>query len=217
MFLLIGRFFPQTSKHKTFWNLILLKGLPLDTARAATWSQLPSLSRRSPTPTCAAPPGRRPMSPQTINISTTSTLIMTCYTLGFFISMLFGALMPWRVNGTYMTWQRHPKNNLHNNIFFPDSCPGVQLHIPRLPLWPRLHCWITNMAGSFQMWWTHFYLQQHCLHHHHLNQARQGKHDKASEALLFYRGCPEAIQFFCFINEICWNELHHYFFSLTIL
>ena len=34
----------------------------------------------------------------TLLIFSNSTLVMTCYTLGFFISMLFGALMPWRVS-----------------------------------------------------------------------------------------------------------------------
>jgi len=78
---------------------------------------------------------------------TTSTLVMTCYTLGFFISMLFGALMPWRT--AVLVYSSTSLVSLFGLAFTLES-----------PTW----------------------------------LARQGRHERAAESLLFYRGCPEVVK-----------------------
>ena len=82
----------------------------------------------------------------TLLIFSNSTLVMTCYTLGFFISMLFGALMPWRVSYLTSCLQQmkllhiHPISPLRQQSWFT-AVPLWSPSLDSLLLWSPLHGW----------------------------------------------------------------------------
>ena len=82
----------------------------------------------------------------TLLIFSNSTLVMTCYTLGFFISMLFGALMPWRVSYLTCCLQQMKLSHIHSISPLRQQSwfTAVPLWSPSLDsllLWSPLHGW----------------------------------------------------------------------------